>query len=545
MRKPVLLGRLSAALGDHPRRALAAVAAAGALVSTLLLPWAMPLGWDELVYATRFPSYADGLDVEFSAPRTRGVPLLLAPVALWSDSVVLLRLWLTLLWPAALYLGFLPWLRILRPNAVVVAAACYTSIWSVLFYAAQAMPNHYTAMGTLAAVGCLVPRQATFAPSRRPARTLAAPAESPSTSSTRTSGRHAESTHQTPLLGGRTLPDAAPAHRTRTPLSYAGIVTGLAMATLMRPNDGAWAALPLFAALVVVPAWRSRATAAAVMGGVAAGLLPWIVEAELRFGSVAHRLSEASEVQGGLRPVFALPWHVAALDGRLLCRPCDADAVTWQGVSLWLLLIPLAALGVWAAGRPAPGAATDDTASGARRAVRLAVITAGCTAAPYFFLVPYAAPRFLFPSYALLAPPAALGLLCLRDAVRRSRSRTRGRFVPRAAGLLAAAVLTAHVLGQVLLAYGHGRIQEQGRLDWERVARVLHDQGVRTPCTLGSHASRVPLAYTAGCQPTKGRQPDAYVLLDHEPPRWARDWPRHSVPGAHDKGWSVLVRPGP
>ncbi|WP_443077985.1 DinB/UmuC family translesion DNA polymerase [Streptomyces sp. NBC_01450] len=55
----------------------------------------------------------------------------------------------------------------------------------------------------------LVPRQATFAPSRRPARTLAAPAESPSTSSTRTSGRHAESTHRTPLLDGQTLPAAA------------------------------------------------------------------------------------------------------------------------------------------------------------------------------------------------------------------------------------------------------------------------------------------------------------------------------------------------
>ncbi|MCX4579208.1 hypothetical protein OHB41_39735 [Streptomyces sp. NBC_01571] len=55
----------------------------------------------------------------------------------------------------------------------------------------------------------LVPRQATFAPSRRPARTLAAPAESPSTSSTRTSGRHAESTHRTQLLEGRTLPAAA------------------------------------------------------------------------------------------------------------------------------------------------------------------------------------------------------------------------------------------------------------------------------------------------------------------------------------------------
>ncbi|AWW40521.1 hypothetical protein DN051_30805 [Streptomyces cadmiisoli] len=54
-----------------------------------------------------------------------------------------------------------------------------------------------------------MPRQATFAPSRRPARPLAAPAESPSTSSTRTSGRHAESTHRTPLLDGQTLPAAA------------------------------------------------------------------------------------------------------------------------------------------------------------------------------------------------------------------------------------------------------------------------------------------------------------------------------------------------
>ncbi len=55
----------------------------------------------------------------------------------------------------------------------------------------------------------LVPQQATFAPSRRPARPLAAPAESPRTPSTRTSGRHTESRHRTPLLDGRTLPAAA------------------------------------------------------------------------------------------------------------------------------------------------------------------------------------------------------------------------------------------------------------------------------------------------------------------------------------------------
>ncbi|MER5212045.1 type I polyketide synthase [Streptomyces sp. NPDC002838] len=68
--------------------------------------------------------------------------------------------------------------------------------------------------------GDLVPRQAPFAPSRRPARSptalrawevppLAAPAESPSTSSTRASGRHAESTHRTPPLNGQTLPAGA------------------------------------------------------------------------------------------------------------------------------------------------------------------------------------------------------------------------------------------------------------------------------------------------------------------------------------------------
>ncbi|MYR76690.1 hypothetical protein GT018_28680 [Streptomyces sp. SID4912] len=56
-----------------------------------------------------------------------------------------------------------------------------------------------------------MPRQPRLAPSRRPARTLAAPAENPSTSSTRASGRHAESTHLTPLLHGQTPADAAPA----------------------------------------------------------------------------------------------------------------------------------------------------------------------------------------------------------------------------------------------------------------------------------------------------------------------------------------------
>ncbi|MEV8408222.1 hypothetical protein AB0R12_21120, partial [Streptomyces niveus] len=38
-------------------------------------------------------------------------------------------------------------------------------------------------------------------------------------------------------------------------------------------------ALPLLAAALLVPAWRGRGRAAAVVAGVAAGAAPWVVEA--------------------------------------------------------------------------------------------------------------------------------------------------------------------------------------------------------------------------------------------------------------------------
>ncbi|WP_238431374.1 ATP-binding protein [Streptomyces cavernae] len=76
----------------------------------------------------------------------------------------------------------------------------------------------------------LVPQQATFAPPRRPGRPLTAPAESPSTSSTRTSGRHAEKTPRAPLLDWQTSPAAAlAAARARfhpsAPLTALGLLT--------------------------------------------------------------------------------------------------------------------------------------------------------------------------------------------------------------------------------------------------------------------------------------------------------------------------------
>ncbi|MDG9702500.1 hypothetical protein [Streptomyces sp. DH37] len=460
-------------------RRLAAVCVLLSLAAAALVPLTLPLGWDETVYASRFSPH--GPPTPFSAPRTRGVPLLLLPVASWSGSEVLLRVWLLALSGAALYLGFRPWLRVVsRPSAVWVAAALYGSLWTALFYANAAMPNHYTAMGALAAVGC---------------------------------------------FAGRGRPG---------PARCAGLAAGLAVATLMRPNEGVAAAVPLLLAAVAVPAWRGRARLLAVAGGVAAGALPWVVEARLRFGGVAERLAEASEVQGGMRPVLSVAAHLTSLDGPLLCRPCTDDGVWWAAVEWWPLLGLLAALGLRAAHRartPWVMAGTGEAAP-----LWLAVVTAASLLGQYFFLLPYAAPRFLAPGYALLAVPAALGLLRVADRARRS--------VPVAVVLVA--VLAGHLAVQTVLVRTHAGIQERARGDWERVAAVLHAHGVRAPCAVTGNNSAIPIAHAAGCLRTDPRAPersDAVVMRRADPPSWARDWPRHPVPGTYHHGWTVAVRP--
>ncbi|MGW0909391.1 hypothetical protein [Streptomyces sp. NPDC002853] len=479
---------------------LLAACAAFAALSLALVPLTLSLGWDEIVYASRFPPYEPA--TPFSAPRTRGVPVLISPVAAWSDSTVLLRVWLTLLSTAALYLGFRPWLRVIagRPAVVGVAAGLYGSLWFALFYANAAMPNHYTAMGVTAAVGL--------------------------------------------FLGAR-----CPG-----PLAHAGIAAGLALATLMRPNDGAAAAVPLLAAALLVPAWRTRGRALAVGGGLLAGLLPWAVEAYVRFGGVRERLAAASEVQGGLRPLAAVEAQFTALDGPLLCRPCTADQLRIVAAEWWLLLPVLVAAGLWATrrggardtygtarktvgtARKTVGTArkTDGTPQTIRLALRLAVVVAVCVALPYLLLVPYGAPRFLLPAHALLAVPAAVGLLALFGRARR------------AVTVVLAAALVVHLGAQLPLAFGNARIQAGARDDWVRVTGVLHEQGVRAPCVLKGSTSVIPIAYVSGCSAARQddrRQPAALVLREKQPPRWARDWRRHPVPDTYAPGWTVLVPP--
>jgi hypothetical protein len=68
---------------------LAVVAGAFTLAQLVLVPPGMGLGWDESVYVSQVSPHAPA--AFFSAPRARGVPLLVAPVAAWSTSTELLR----------------------------------------------------------------------------------------------------------------------------------------------------------------------------------------------------------------------------------------------------------------------------------------------------------------------------------------------------------------------------------------------------------------------------------------------------------------------
>ncbi|QEU97401.1 hypothetical protein CP970_17750 [Streptomyces kanamyceticus] len=358
-----------------------------------------------------------------------------------------------------------------------------------MFYASAAMPNHYTAMGAVGAVGLFL--------RARPA-----------------------------------------------PAAYAGIAAWLALATLMRPNDGAAIAVPLLLAALLVPALRSHGRLLAVLGGLAAGALPWLIEAYVRFGGVRERLARASEVQGDLRPLLSFTHQLTVLDGPLLCRPCDSDGIRLVTAEWWLLLPILLTAGLLALRRRTPRALP---------AHALALLTALSAALPYLLLVPYAAPRFLLPTHALLAPTAATGLLPLAGHARGAgRARAVGVVLPLALAL----ALVGHLITQLQLVQGNSRIQAGARGDWARVAEALNARGVggdsaASPCVLRGNTSVIPIAYATGCEPGGSARstadptpaPAALVLRDAAPPRWARDWPRHAVPGTYAPGWVVHVRP--
>ncbi|MGV4980694.1 hypothetical protein ACVB8X_34665 [Streptomyces sp. NRAIS4] len=289
--------------GTRPVRTtapLAAVAAAFTLAQLLLVRPGLGLGWDETVYVSQVSSHAPA--AFFSAPRARGVSLLVAPVASWSSSTALLRSYLAVLSGLALFLALLAWRFLFPARVLALAGALFASLWVTLFYGPQAMPNYWVAVGALAAVGCFLR-----------------------------------------VRGGAG----------RSP--WWGLAAGAALMAWMRPMDAVWAVLPLLALGLARRHWRALA---ALLAGLAAGAAEWVIEAYAGYGGLLRRLSESSAIQGGLG------WHLAVVDqlrglgGRALCRPCTGELPNPVVAVWWFVLPPLAVLGLAVAARAWRTAAT-------------------------------------------------------------------------------------------------------------------------------------------------------------------------------------------
>ncbi|WP_206326293.1 MULTISPECIES: hypothetical protein [unclassified Streptomyces] len=270
-----------------PPGAPAVVAGAFTVAQLLLVPPGMGLGWDETVYVSQVGDQAPA--AFFSAPRARGVSLLVAPIASWSTSTALLRVYLALLAGLGLYLALRSWRGLFPPRVLATAGALFGTLWVTLFYAPQAMPNYWVAIGALICVGCFV--------------------------------RAGED-------GGRAL---------------WGIGASAALMALMRPTDAVWVTVPLLVLAVSVRQWRALA---ALLAGLAAGAAQWIVEAYVSYGGLGERLAEGSRIQGGLGLNFAVDDQLRSLVGRTLCRPCDVP-MPHPVITLWWYALPLlAALGL-------------------------------------------------------------------------------------------------------------------------------------------------------------------------------------------------------
>ncbi|WP_442819587.1 hypothetical protein [Streptomyces sp. NBC_00841] len=333
---------------------LATVAGAFTLAQLVMVRPGIGLGWDESVYVSQVSSHAP--TAFFSAPRARGVSLLVAPIASWTSSTPLLRVYLSLLSGLALFLALRAWRGLSPVRVLALAGALFASLWVTVLYGPQAMPNYWVATGALAGVGCFLRAQ-----------------------SDRT--RHG---------------------------AVCGLAASAALMAWMRPADAVWMSLPLLVALVVVRRWRYWRLLFALVAGLVAGAGEWVIETHLSYGGLGARLTKGSRIQGGLGFNNAVDDQLRSLAGRTLCRPCTGTMPAEPLLAWWFALPVFAVVGLVVAMKARRTAAT-----------LLPLACAVTAALPYLFLIGYAAPRFLQPAYALLAIPVADTLGWLVTAPRR------------------------------------------------------------------------------------------------------------------------------
>ena len=325
--------------------ALIVVTALYVVAQLFLVPLDRYWAWDEAVYVSQVSDVAP--PSFFGAHRARGISALVLPVTTVTDSILVLRVYLAVLSGVAMFLAYRPWLRVVAPAAVPLAAAIYSLSWITIFHGSEVSPNPWVALGAVAAAGFTA--QA--------------------------------------LWGGGMW----------RAVSGAGLA--LAFVALMRPPDSVWLAVPLGIAAVAAGRCGWRLLAALFAGGVL-GWLPWIAEAFDRFGGPVQRVRTAS-ASARMDTFFNIDLQLRLSDGAVSCcfgrfrEPfIPVEAVVW-----WLFFVVFAVVGVVA------------STGAARRTAILGSATAVSMGSTYLFFTQFAYVRFLLPAYALAAVAAAIGVV--------------------------------------------------------------------------------------------------------------------------------------
>jgi hypothetical protein len=168
--------------------------------------------------------------------------------------------------------------------------------------------------------------------------------------------------------------------------------------------------------------------------------------------------------------------------------------VPWRHplTGLWWFALPLLALGGVLF---APRERRNVTAL-------IPALTAAVVSVPYLFMIDYAAPRFLLPSYALLALPVAE---CLWRLVTDAAGRVRavGTFV-------VVLALAGHLAIQYAVVANEAADSRSSGKDFTKTAARLHSLGVRPPCVIsGDHS--VQLSFYTRCASRQTGGPDASI----------------------------------
>lgn len=381
----------------------------------------LPLGADEITYIARTSVHASGV---FLPPvHGHGVGLLAAPVTLFTTSLTVLRVWMALLSGLALFLSLLCW-RGLRPAWVLALAGfIFGSLAITQLSGVQVYPDLWAGFGALAITGLLL---------------------------------------------------QAVQHRLRPGLVLPAIAFVSFVIVMMRPQNIAFVLAPTFLAPIVVRDWRQPRLLVAMIIGMALGVVEWVAEAYLWFGGPANRIHLAGQEPPSLGLHFSLLMQVRTMSGPWYCLPGTCQQFYYPAVYLWwLAFFGLVALGLVAVWRLP-----------SRRSSLLALASGAWVGALYILLVPFGAPRYFLPTWALFAIVAADGIVWL---VTVPNWKTIG-------AVLAGVFLIAGAVSQHVVLTGQVANAASVR-PFAGKAHYLQKHGIKAPCGLVSPS----VAYYVGC----------------------------------------------